>query len=258
MVNAGTYPLWQQLAVAEGLPDKALPAVIEALCAPARAIHDVYDRREEWCKKAFADALPALLRRTTDPALRRRPLEQADDGQFADLAGQGVVTAADLPAILRTHRPTPGLVTGLARHPGQVDDAMQRWSTPSRPSPASWTTSASTRGGRSPSAPAWACPTSSAKAPPDASSPPAPNAGPNWSTIPRSARLCSISPWTTPKRSRTSTVRRRLPAAPSSCAASGATRKKTWSQGCRSTPVCWRPACLPCARRRWPACPSRA
>ncbi|MET7353070.1 hypothetical protein [Streptomyces mirabilis] len=38
----------------------------------------------------------------------------------------------------------------------------------------------------------------------------------------------------------------------------GATRKKTWSQGCRSTPVCWRPACLPCACRRWPACPSRA
>ncbi|MFF3584782.1 hypothetical protein [Streptomyces mirabilis] len=124
MVNAGTYPLWQQLAVAEGLPDEALPAVIEALCAPARAIHDVYDRREEWRKKAFADALPALLRRTTDPALRRRPLEQADDGQLADLAGQGVVTAADLPAILRTHRPTPGLVTGLARHPGQVDDAI--------------------------------------------------------------------------------------------------------------------------------------
>ncbi|MEU9545317.1 hypothetical protein [Streptomyces mirabilis] len=181
--------------------------MIEALCAPARAIHDVYDvydRREEWRKKAFADALPALLRRTTDPALRRRPLEQADDGQFADLAGQGVVTAADLPAILSTHRPTPGLVTGLARHPGQVDDAigllrhlhdtdlervvsewnprryradteafppvppalsMQCWSTPSRPAPASWTTSASTRGGRSPSAPAWACPTSSAKAP---------------------------------------------------------------------------------------------
>ncbi|MFE5083613.1 hypothetical protein [Streptomyces mirabilis] len=95
--------------------------MIEALCALARAIHnvyDVYDRREEWCKKTFADALPALLRRTTDPALRRRPLEPADDGQFADLAGQGVVTAADLPAILRTHRPTPGLVTGLARHPG--------------------------------------------------------------------------------------------------------------------------------------------
>jgi hypothetical protein len=38
----------------------------------------------------------------------------------------------------------------------------------------------------------------------------------------------------------------------------GATRKKTWSRGCRSTPVYWRPACLPCARRRWPVCPSRA
>lgn len=56
---------------------------------------------------------------------------------------------------------------------------------------------------------------------PGASSPPAPNAGPNWSTVPRSARPCSISSWTTPKRSKTSTVRRRLPAAPSSCAAPG-------------------------------------
>lgn len=35
MVNARTYPLWQQLAVTEGLPSEALPAVIEALCRPS-------------------------------------------------------------------------------------------------------------------------------------------------------------------------------------------------------------------------------
>ncbi|MFD9509390.1 hypothetical protein [Streptomyces mirabilis] len=205
--------------------------MFEALCAPARASYDADNHREERRKKAFADALPALLRRATDPALRWRPLEQADDGQLADLVGHGVVTATDRSAILRTHRPTPGLVTGLARHPGQVDDAIgllrhlhdtdlervvSEWNPrryrpdaepfppvppalpgpprcsagvrPHAPPPASWTTPASTRGGRSPSAPTWACPTGSAKAPPGASSPPAPNAGPNWSAIPRSAR----------------------------------------------------------------------
>lgn len=124
MVNARTYPLWQQLAVTEGLPCEALPAVIEALCTPSHAFYGVDNRGEEWRKKAFADALPALLRRATDPALRQRLLQQSGDKQLADLADQGVVTAADLPVIMRTHRPTPGLVIGLARHPGQVDDAI--------------------------------------------------------------------------------------------------------------------------------------
>ncbi|MEU0110682.1 hypothetical protein ABZ313_35700 [Streptomyces sp. NPDC006251] len=124
MVNAGTYPLWQQFAVMEGLPDEALPAVIEALCTPSRAFYGVDNRGEEWRKKAFAEALPALLRRTADPALREQLLQRAEDQQLADLAGQGVVTAADLPAILRTHRPTPGLVIGLARDPDQVDAAI--------------------------------------------------------------------------------------------------------------------------------------
>ncbi|MBC2907696.1 hypothetical protein [Streptomyces cupreus] len=124
MVNAGTYPLWQQLAVTDGLPDEALPTVIEALCATSRAFYGVDNRGEEWRKKAFADALPSLLQRATNPALRQPLLQQADDKQLADLAEQGVVTAADLPAILSTHRPTPDLVIGLARHPGQVDDAI--------------------------------------------------------------------------------------------------------------------------------------
>jgi hypothetical protein len=44
---------------------------------------------------------------TADPALRQRLLEQASDTQLAELTDQGVITAADVPAILRTHRPTP-------------------------------------------------------------------------------------------------------------------------------------------------------
>jgi hypothetical protein len=124
MVNAGTYSLWQQLALTEELPDEALPAVIEALCTTSRGFYGVDNRGEKSRKEAFAAALLILLQRAADPALRRRLLEQADDEQVADLAGRGVVTAADLPAILRTHRPTPGLVIGLARHPGQIDDAI--------------------------------------------------------------------------------------------------------------------------------------
>ncbi|MGW1506978.1 hypothetical protein ACWCQW_52825 [Streptomyces mirabilis] len=121
MVNAGTYPLWQQLAVTEGLPDEALPTVIEALCTTSRAFYGIDNRGEERRKKAFA---ATLLPRATDPALRRRLLEQADDKQLADLADQGLVTAADLTVILRTHRPAPGLVIGLARHPSQIDTAI--------------------------------------------------------------------------------------------------------------------------------------
>ncbi|MFJ4152993.1 hypothetical protein ACIP10_36225 [Streptomyces galbus] len=79
---------------------------------------------EERRTKALADALPALLSRVTRPGLRCRLLEQADDKQLAELAGQGVVVAADPPTILRAHRPTPGLVVGLARHPDQVDAAI--------------------------------------------------------------------------------------------------------------------------------------
>ncbi|MBC7271482.1 MAG: hypothetical protein H5T76_22705 [Streptomyces sp.] len=124
MVNAGTYWLWQQLAVSDALPDEALPTVIEALCSTSLAPHGVDGRGEERRTKALADALPALLSRVTRPGLRRRLLQQADDKQLAELVGQGVVVAADLPTILRTHRPTPGLVIGLARHADQVDAAI--------------------------------------------------------------------------------------------------------------------------------------
>jgi hypothetical protein len=124
VVHAGTYPLWQQLAVTEELPDEALPAVVKALCTTSRAFYGIDDRSEERRKEAFAAALPTLLPRATNPALRRQLLETADDKQLADLADQGAVTTADLPVILRTHRPTPDLVIGLARHPDQVDDAI--------------------------------------------------------------------------------------------------------------------------------------
>ncbi|MEU6350151.1 hypothetical protein ABZ896_12570 [Streptomyces sp. NPDC047072] len=123
-MRAGTYRLWQQLAVAEELPDEALPAVIEALCTPPRGFYGIDNRGEERRKKAVASALPVLLPRTADPALRRQLLQQTDDTQIAELAGLGLVTAADLPAILKGRRPTPELAAGLARHPQLVDDAI--------------------------------------------------------------------------------------------------------------------------------------
>ncbi|WP_241827279.1 hypothetical protein [Streptomyces graminilatus] len=123
-MNAGMYRLWQQLAVTEGLPDEALPAVIAALCTPSQVFYGVDNRGEEWRKKALAKALPVLLPRATEPTLRGPLLQQADDTQLAELAGLGVVTAADLPAILADRRPTPELVVGLARHPDQVDAAI--------------------------------------------------------------------------------------------------------------------------------------
>lgn len=124
MVNAGTYWLWQQLAVNEALPDEALPTVVEALCSTSLTPYGVDSRGEERRAKALADALPVLLSRVTRPGLRRQLLQQADDKQLAELAGQGVVVVGDLPTILRTHRPTPGLVIGLARHPDQVNAAI--------------------------------------------------------------------------------------------------------------------------------------
>ncbi|WP_159401404.1 hypothetical protein [Streptomyces maremycinicus] len=110
--------------MSDALPDEALPRMVEALCSTSVAPHDVAGRGEERRTKALADALPVLLSRVTRPGLRRRLLQQADDKQLAELAGQGVVVAADLPTILRTHRPTPGLVIGLARHTDQVDAAI--------------------------------------------------------------------------------------------------------------------------------------
>ncbi|MEV0117647.1 hypothetical protein AB0H77_31140 [Streptomyces sp. NPDC050844] len=125
MVSARTYPLWQELATAEELPAEALTTVIEALCEPHRDRYGTdMGRFEDWRKKSLAAALPSLLARTTDAALRGRLLEQTGDKMLAELAESGAVTAADLPTLLHTHKAQPGLVIGLARHPGQLEAAI--------------------------------------------------------------------------------------------------------------------------------------
>lgn len=124
MVNARTFRLWQHLAVSDDLPDQALPTVIEALCSPIQSLYGGNDHRENWRQSALKEALPVLLRRATEPSPRQRLLEQIDSHELADCAEKALVTAADIPLILRTHKVTPDLVIGLARHPGQVNAAI--------------------------------------------------------------------------------------------------------------------------------------
>lgn len=124
MVNARTYPLWRDLAMSEDLPKEALKTVIEALCTPATTPDRFDPRADQWREKAFEAALPALLARTSAKRLRSRLLVHADEKTLATLAAEGTVTAADVPAILRTRRVWAGLVSGLARHPGQVEAAI--------------------------------------------------------------------------------------------------------------------------------------
>ncbi|MFF2431453.1 hypothetical protein [Streptomyces mirabilis] len=54
----------------------------------------------------------------------------------ATLAAEGTVTAADVPAILRTRRVWAGLISGLAQHPGQVETAI--WGLESAAWPQYW------------------------------------------------------------------------------------------------------------------------
>ncbi|MFE4205428.1 hypothetical protein ACFRSX_31165 [Streptomyces goshikiensis] len=122
MVNARTYPLWRDLAMREDLPKEALKTVIDALCTPAP--HEFGRRDEERREEALKAALPALLARTTAKRLRARLLLHADQTMLASLAAAGTVSVADLPAILRTYRPWPGLIVGLARHPDHLKDAI--------------------------------------------------------------------------------------------------------------------------------------
>ncbi|WP_371660918.1 hypothetical protein [Streptomyces sp. NBC_00280] len=124
MVNARTFRLWQHLAVSDDLPDQALPAVIEALCAPFRSRYGVSGNGEDWRKGALKEALPVLFRRTTDPALRQKLVGQTDDLQLTDFAEKGLITADDVPVLVHARRVTADLVIGLARHPGQVDAAV--------------------------------------------------------------------------------------------------------------------------------------
>ncbi|MEU6609965.1 hypothetical protein ABZ922_33775 [Streptomyces shenzhenensis] len=110
--------------MSDDLPDQALPAVTEALCAPFRSRYGVSGNGEDWRKKALKEALPVLLRRTTDPALRQRLVGQTDDLQLADFAEKGLIAADDVPVLVHARRVTADLVIGLARHPGQVDAAV--------------------------------------------------------------------------------------------------------------------------------------
>ncbi|MFD8542119.1 hypothetical protein [Streptomyces rubrogriseus] len=58
--------------------------------------------------------------------VERGALTHADDKTLAALAAAGTVTAADALAILRHRRAWAGLVSALARHPGQVEAAIAK------------------------------------------------------------------------------------------------------------------------------------
>ncbi|MFF2922516.1 hypothetical protein ACFVTP_08940 [Streptomyces celluloflavus] len=125
MVNARTYPLWRDLAMREELPKEALKTVIGALCAPATTPHGFDAQADRWREEALKDALPALLARTSAKRLRGQLLVHADEKTLTALAADGTVTAADVPAILRHRRAWAGLISALARHPGQVEAAIE-------------------------------------------------------------------------------------------------------------------------------------
>ncbi|WP_331756495.1 hypothetical protein OH787_40555 (plasmid) [Streptomyces sp. NBC_01547] len=124
MVNARTYPLWRELAMSEDLPKEALKTVIEALCSPAKCPDGFDLRGDQQREEALKAALPALLARTSAKRLRGRLLVHGDEKLLASLAAEGTVTADDVPAILRHRRLWAGLISGLARHPGQVEAAV--------------------------------------------------------------------------------------------------------------------------------------
>lgn len=124
MVNARTYPLWRELAMREDLPKEALKTVIEALCTPAATPNGFDSQADRWREEALKTALPALLARTSAKRLRGRLLVHADEKTLAGLAAAGTVTTADVPAVLRHRRAWAGLISALARHPGQVEAAI--------------------------------------------------------------------------------------------------------------------------------------
>ncbi|MFF2641709.1 hypothetical protein ACFVUB_17870 [Streptomyces niveus] len=110
--------------MSEDLPKEALKTVIEALCTPARNRHGFDSQTEQWREEALKTALPVLLARTSAKRLRGQLLVQADETMLAKLAAAGTVTVDDLPAILRHHQMSAGLIIGLARHPEQVEAAV--------------------------------------------------------------------------------------------------------------------------------------
>ncbi|MGW1768588.1 hypothetical protein ACWCQL_31670 [Streptomyces sp. NPDC002073] len=110
--------------MSEDLPKEALKTVIEALCTPATTPNGYDSQADRWRQEALTAALPALLARTSAKRLRSRLLVHADDKTLAALAAAGTVTTADVPAVLRDRRAWAGLISALARHPGQVEAAI--------------------------------------------------------------------------------------------------------------------------------------
>ncbi|MFD5426361.1 hypothetical protein [Streptomyces sp. NPDC127084] len=110
--------------MSEDLPKEALKTVIGALCGPATTPHGFDVQADRWREEALKAALPALLARTSAKRLRSQLLVHADEKTLVALAADGTVTAADLPAILRHRRVWAGLISALARHPGQVEAAI--------------------------------------------------------------------------------------------------------------------------------------
>ncbi|MFD0034070.1 hypothetical protein ACFVJK_38740 [Streptomyces sp. NPDC127172] len=110
--------------MSEDLPKEALKTVIEALCTPAITPRGLDAQADRWREEALKAALPALLARTSAKRLRSQLLVQADEKTLAALAREGTVTTADLPLVLRHRRVWAGLISALARHPGQLEAAI--------------------------------------------------------------------------------------------------------------------------------------
>ncbi|MEU2517063.1 hypothetical protein [Streptomyces syringium] len=119
-------PMWQELAQRDDLPMAALPTVIQALARPVSPRKDVAGRGERRRLEAFADSLPHLMPRTmVSPGLRARLIHASSPDQIVTMAATGTVTVNDLAAITARRRVWPELITALAAHPHQVEQATE-------------------------------------------------------------------------------------------------------------------------------------
>ncbi|WP_338933155.1 hypothetical protein WEB32_34180 [Streptomyces netropsis] len=104
----------------------ALPAVIQALARPVPPRKDVAGRGERRRLEAFAQSLPHLMPRTmASPGLRARLIHASSPDQIVAMAATGTVTVNDLAAITARRRVWPELITALAAHPHQVEQAAE-------------------------------------------------------------------------------------------------------------------------------------
>ncbi|MEU7261664.1 hypothetical protein AB0B21_38585 [Streptomyces rimosus] len=107
--------------MSEDLPKEALKTVIGVLCASATTPGGFDAQADRWREEALKTA---LLARTSAKRLRGQLLAHADEKTLAALAADGTVTVTDMPAILRHRRVWAGLISALARHPSQVEEAI--------------------------------------------------------------------------------------------------------------------------------------